>query len=95
MFSTPNHDSWLEFAGLAIADFPELAATRRRVWLASSFIDQFEDMESWPKDQDKFKGPKGQYHWLYDVHNAKNLSSRVLGGWDVYGNVKFKKSVGE
>ena len=43
----------------------------------------------------KFKGPKGQYHWLYDVHNAKTLSSRVLGGWDVYGNVKFKKSVGE
>ena len=80
MFSTPNHDSWLKFAGLAIADFPQLEAPRRRVWLASSFINQFKDMDSWSKDQDKVEGPKAQVQYILQ-HFAEGIR-RLQDGFD-------------
>ena len=80
MQTVPTRDHWLDWAGLHIAEFPDLPMQRRRVWLSPHFVEQFDRMETWSKDQDLFEGPKAQVQYVLQ-HFAEG-ARRFQEGYD-------------
>ena len=80
MQTVPTRDHWLDWAGLHIAEFPDLPMQRRRVWLSQHFVEQFDRMETWSKDQDFFEGPKAQVQYVLQ-HFAEG-ARRFQEGYD-------------